>query len=283
MSFRELIMTEIKPKYIFVKPNTICRKLDDWEERILLLDKEDFAKAYKERIHAEINSYGLSLRLAKLSDIDTVYEFIITRFNKEYIDDVSKYDLFRFIEYGHGLIIEDSQKGILGCLFEVGYEKIWKISYSLRLGIDEELKGKGFGRLLTVYSCLLAMERGSQLKIGLISINNLASLHIHVNQVGWLVDKFYHDLDSLGLSFEFSLPLTPESILKNRIDQEGIRTFIEEHIEGVDYMLIDCEDVETIKSVYKNCRFKIAAVITKNFKGDKPQFFALPVNMLYTK
>jgi hypothetical protein len=283
MSFREFIMTEIKPKYIFVKPTSICKKLDDWEERILLLDKEDFAKAYKERIHAEINSYGLSLRLAKLSDIDKVYEFIMTRFNREYIDDVSKYDLFRFIEYGHGLIIEDSQKGILGCLFEVGYEKIWKISYSLRLGIDEDLKGKGLGRLLTVYSCLLAMERGSQLKIGLISINNLASLHIHVNQVGWLVDKYYHDLDSLGLSFEFSLPLTPESILKNRVDQEGIRTFIEENIEGVDYMLIDCEDVETIKSVYENCKFKIAAVITKNFKGGKPQFFALPVNMLYTK
>ena len=283
MSFREFIMTEIKPKYIFVKPTSICKKLDDWEERILLLDKEDFAKAYKERIHDEINSYGLSLRLAKLSDIDKVYEFIMTRFNREYIDDVSKYDLFRFIEYGHGLIIEDSQKGILGCLFEVGYEKIWKISYSLRLGIDEDLKGKGLGRLLTVYSCLLAMERGSQLKIGLISINNLASLHIHVNQVGWLVDKYYHDLDSLGLSFEFSLPLTPESILKNRVDQEGIRTFIEENIEGVDYMLIDCEDLETIKSVYENCKFKIAAVITKNFKGGKPQFFALPVNMLYTK
>jgi len=283
MSFREFIMTEIKPKYIFVKPTSICKKLDDWEERILLLDKEDFAKAYKERIHDEINSYGLSLRLAKLSDIDKVYEFIMTRFNREYIDDVSKYDLFRFIEYGHGLIIEDSQKGILGCLFEVGYEKIWKISYSLRLGIDEDLKGKGLGRLLTVYSCLLAMERGSQLKIGLISINNLASLHIHVNQVGWLVDKYYHDLDSLGLSFEFSLPLTPESILKNRVDLEGIRTFIEENIEGVDYVLIDCEDVETIKSVYENCKFKIAAVITKNFKGGKPQFFALPVNMLYTK
>jgi hypothetical protein len=212
-----------------------------------------------------------------------VYEFIISRFNKEYIDDVSKYDLFRFIEYGHGLIIEDSHKIILGCLFEVGYEKKWKISYSLRLGIDEELKGKGLGKLLTIYSCLLAMERGLHLKIGLISINNLASLHIHVNQVGWLIDKFYHDLDSLGLSFEFSMPLTPDALLRNRIDQDGMQAYIEEHIEGVDFLLIDCEDVETIKSVYMNCKFKIAAIITKNFLGGKPLFFALPVKMLYTK
>jgi hypothetical protein len=282
MSFREFIMTEIKPEYNFVKPCSICKKLDNWEKNLLSLNKAEFSKAYKEKIHEEINSYGLGLRMAKLSDIDKVYEFIISRFNKEYIDDVSKYDLFRFIEYGHGLIIEDSQKVILGCLFEVGYEKTWKISYSLRLGIDEELKGKGLGKLLTVYSCLLAMERGLHLKIGLISINNLASLHIHVNQVGWLIDKFYHDLDSLGLSFEFCLPLTPEALLRNRIDQDGMQTFIKEHTEGVDYLLIDCEDVETIKSVYKNCKFKIAAIITKNLKGDKPLFFALPVKMLYT-
>ena len=283
MSYRELIMTDIKSEYIFAKPKGICQKPNDWENSILLHDKHDFIKVYQEKIRAEINSHGLSLRLAKLSDIEAVYDFIMGRFNKEYIDDVSKYDLFRFIEYGHGIIVEDFQKKILGCLFEVGYEKKWKISYSLRLGIDKSLKGKGLGKLLTVYSCLLAMERGSQLKIGLISINNLASLHIHVNQVGWLVDKFYHDLDSLGLSFEFSLPLTPESLLKNRIDQEGIQIFIEEHTQGIDYLLIDCEDVETLKSVYQNCKFKIAAIITKDFKGGKPQFFALPVKVLYTQ
>jgi len=282
MSFSESIMAEIKQEYIFVKPSAICKQLDDWEKSILSLNKLDFAKAYKEKIHAEINSYGLNLRMAKLGDIEKVYEFIISRFNKEYIDDVSKYDLFRFIEYGHGLIIEDSRRVILGCLFEVGYEKGWKISYSLRLGIDDELKGKGLGKLLTVYSCLLAMERGAHQKMGLISINNLASLHIHVNQAGWLVDKFYHDLGSLGLSFEFSLPLTPEALLSNRIDQDGMRSFIESHTEGVDYLLIDCEDVETIKSVYKNCNFKIAAVTTMGFNEGKPMFFALPVKILYT-
>ena len=275
-------MTAIQPEYMYIKPKSICKKLDEWEKSILLLNKADFAKAYKEKIRAEINSQGLYIRLAKLSDIDPVYNFIISRFKKEYLDDVSRYDLFRFIEYGHGLIIEDDQKEILGCLFEVGYEKIVKVSYSIRLGIDERLKGKGFGKLLTIYSCILAMERGSDIKIGLIDIGNFVSLHIHVNQVGWLVDKYYHDLDSLGLSFEFSLPLTPESLLGNRIDHEKVRTYIDEHTEGVDYMLINSDDIEHIKAVYQNCKFKIAAIINNDIKGGKPQFFALPTKILYT-
>ena len=283
MNSRESIITEIQPGYIFVKPESICKKLDEWEKSVLLLNNTDFIKAYKEKIHAEINSLGLSLRLAKLSDIDPVYDFIISRFSKEFIDDVSKYDIFRFVEYGHGLIIEDEKDTILGCLFEVGYEKIRKISYSIRLGIDKRLKGNGLGKLLTVYSCLMAMERGSEVKIGLIDFNNFISLHIHVNQVGWLIDKFYHDLYSLGLSFEFSLPLTPEALLRNRVDQDKLRTFLSEHIEGVDYLLIKCDDIETIKSVYKNCKFKIAAVISQEKTGDKPLFFALPVKMLYVK
>ncbi|MEI7523371.1 MAG: hypothetical protein WCJ95_03530 [Mariniphaga sp.] len=281
MSSSALIMKETRPGYLYVKPKSICIKPDEWEKSILRLDQKEFIKAYKEKIQDQIKSHGLNLRLAKLSDIEPVYDFIMTRFNKEYIDDVSKYDLFRFIEYGHGLIVEDSRMKILGCLFEVGYEKIWKISYSLRLGIDETLKGKGLGKLLTVYSCLLAMERGSHLKIGLISIHNLASLHIHVNQVGWLVDKFYHDLDSLGLSFEFSLPLTPEGLIRNRIDPDKVQGYLEENIEGVDYLLIDYDDVGKIKAVYNNGKFKIAAIITKDYKGDKPQFLALPVEMLY--
>ena len=282
MSSRESVMAAIQPDYIFNKPKSICKKLDEWEKGILLLNKTDFAKAYKEKIHAEINSYGLKLRLAKLSDIDPVYDFIISRFKKEYLDDVSRYDLFRFIEYGHGLIVENDQKEILGCLFEVGYEKTVKVSYSIRLGLDERIKGRGLGKLLTVYSCIIAMERGSEIKIGLIDIGNFVSLHIHVNQVGWLVDKYYYDLDSLGLSFEFSLPLTPDSLLRNRIDPERVRIYINEHTEGIDYLLIKCDDTDLIKAVYQDCKFKIAAIINSDNKGGKPQFFALPTNILYT-
>ncbi len=274
----------MKPKYLFVKPEVVCKELSEWEKDILLLNKMDFSKAYKKKIEAEINSFGLNLRMAELADIDPVYDFIITRFAREYIEDVSKYDIFRFIEYGHGLIIEDVHQQILGCLFEVGYEKKQKkVSYSIRLGIDDSLKGNGLGRLITVYSCLLAMERGMQVKIGLISFNNFRSLHIHVNQLGWLVDTFYHNLNSLGLSFEFSLPLTPEGLLINRIDLEKVRIYIDELQEGIDYLLINSDDVETIKSIYKNHSFLIAAIINPEQEEDKPVFFALPVEMLNAK
>jgi hypothetical protein len=283
MSYRECVMTEIKQEFIFVKPLGICKDLTDWEKNILSLEKLDFSRVYKDKILTEIESYGLTLRLAKLSDIDSVYDFIMTRFHEEYLEDVSKYDIFRFIKYGHGLIVENTHREIIGCLFEVGYGKYPGISYSIRLGIDESLKGKGLGRLLTVYSCLLAMESESRMKIGLIDYNNFVSLHIHVNQAGWLIDTFYDNLNSLGLSFEFSLPLTPEGLLENRIDLDKLQTYIAEHQEGIDYLLIKSDDIETIKSVYQNLKFKIVAIIPTEQKDNSRIFFALPVTILYKK
>jgi len=272
---------EITKDYIFTKPIDICKELNDWEKSILLLDKIDFSKAYKENIQAEINSFGLRLRMAHLEDIDPIIDFLVTRFIRD-PEAISKYDLYRFIEYGHGLIVENEQGHIVGCLFEIGYEKEQtKISYSIRLGIDESVKGKGLGRLLTVYSCLLAMERGAQIKIGLIHSNNFPSLHIHVNQVGWLIDEYHYNLGNLGLCFEFSLPLTPQALLVNRIDLDKVRSYCAEHQEGIDYLYIKGDDIETIKSVYRTKRFKIAAIVCPKQKEEVTMLFALPVELLY--
>jgi hypothetical protein len=283
MNYKEATGKDTKQANMFAKPLCICRELNEWEKGILLLNETDFVRVYKKKIQDEIEGYNLRLRLAELTDIDPVYNFIINRFHREYLEDVSRYDLFRFIKYGHGLILENANHEIMGCLFEIGYEKILKISYSIRLGIHESLKSKGLGRLLTVYSCLLAMENGSQIKTGLISYNNLVSLHIHVNQAGWLIDTFYHELSSLGTSFEFSLPLTPEALLLNRIDLDKVQTYIDEHHEGTDYRLIQINDIEAIKTIYKNRTFKIAAIIMPNQKEGNALFFALPVEVLYDK
>ena len=273
---------EINKEDLFTKPSGICKELNSWEKSLLLLEKADFAKAYKENIQAEINSFDLRLRMAELKDIDPVYDFIITCYSKEYLEDVSKYDIFRFIEYGHGLIIENEDHQILGCLFEVTYEKEHKKrSNSIRIAIDESLKGKGLGRLLVVYSCLLAMENGSQVKIALISLTNYISIGLSINKLGWLIDKYYDNLGSLGLSFESIMPLTPEALLLNRIELDKVRRYIAEHQEGIDYLLIRCDDVETIKSVYQNRLFMITAIICLEPKTDNPVFFALPVTQLY--
>jgi len=281
MSSRNIIMNQIRPVYIYNKPPSVCQSLNEWEKSILLLDKPDFVKAYQEKIQAEINCYGLRLRLANLSDIEPVHDFIITRFSEEFVDDISRFDLFRFIQYGHGLILEDENNKVCGCIFEIGYEKIWKISYLLRLGVDESLKGKGIGKRLIAYSSMLAMQNGSQQKNCLISYNNLISLYVHVNQAGWLIDKFYMNLNSLGLSFELCFPLTPEAFLKNRVDLDSVKIYFDEKIKGVDYLLIDCDDIDAIKEVYEDCIFRIAAIIPEDIIDEKPYFFALPVKILY--
>jgi hypothetical protein len=273
-------MSENTQPISYRKPDSICRELNDWEKNLLSLDKKEFARLYMERIRKDIESHGLTLRLAETEDIIPVYNFIIHRFKDEYVEDISKYDLFRFIKYGHGLIVEDAGHVILGCLFEIGYEKKHKISYSIRLGVAERLKGKGLGRMLTVYSCLLAMEQGSHLKKGLINFSNFVSLHIHLNQAGWLVDSFYPDIKALGISFEFSLPLTPEAILNNSIDQAKLKRFIHAHNEGVDFRIIKSNDIEELRDIYQNDNFRIIAVLRSAEEAEGFDFIAMPIKNL---
>jgi len=282
MIYKEIIKQEQMELCQFLnKPKQICKDITDRDRYLLSLSKEDFIREYKKQINQEIEDFGFLLRKITLDDIDTVYSFIIQRFDDKYIEDISHFDIFRFIEYGHGLVIEDSGNNIIACLFEIGYEKNCKISYSIRLGVDEKQKGKGLGRLITTYSSLLAMENGATIKRGLMDYDNFISQHIHINQLGWIFDEFYPNIKSLGFSFSSSMLLTPHALLTNRIDTIKLQNFIQKNIEGSDYYRIKYNDFETITRIYSETDFRIIAVI-KN-QDSKFDFIALPTSIIYSQ
>lgn len=270
---------KIEP-FLYTKPATICKDLNEWEKNLLQLPKKEFAKIYMLQIQQEIKACGLKLRMAELNDIKPMYDFITNRFDIIYIDEISLYDIYRFIEYGHGVILEDENNIIKGSLFEIGYQKGHKISYSIRLGIDEKYKGNGLGRLITTYCSLYAMKHGSKEKKGIIYYDNIISHHMHLNQMGWIVDYFILDIAGLYQSFSVSMPLTPESFLLNRIDMKKLLRFIDEHHEGTDFKLINYNETKEIQEVCENGEFKIIAFVMASENVNEASFFAMPVNQL---
>jgi len=270
--------TQVKKHLMsYSKPNDICTEINGSEKKNILLPSRDFIHLYKQKIENCIKGCNLNLRLAKEEDVNDAFDFIQDRFKRGFIEEASTYDIFEFIKYGHGIVIYNKQNKIVGCLFEEGNKDYKKISVSRRLAIDESCRGKHLGELVTFYSCLVAMERGATVKTGLIKFNNFQSHHIHLNNLGWILDSFYINIEGRGIFFSISIPLNPKSLLANKIDRTKILSYISKRKEGIDYCLINGDDPEMIEEVYKKNNFKIVAIVKINKKrNNTPVFFALP-------
>jgi hypothetical protein len=261
---------------LYKKPDAICADLSAQEFTEIDLPLERFVERYKTTVRTQIESNGLKLRLAKIEDILSIEKFIEGHYKKELIDEVSPYDIYRFIEFGYGVIIETPANDIVGCIFEVGYEAPERPSYSIRLGIHSSQHGKNLGKLLTLYSCLLAMGRGSKIKRGLIDFDNYVQIFIQLNKIGWLLDDFYPDLKGLGTCYKVCLPLDPKGLLTNRIDDKKVAEFIKTHVSGKDYIVGEFDDVGFVADMYSKTSFRTAAFIKSETPGGKNRFLALP-------
>ena len=273
-------MTEAKGIY-YQKPEYICQ---DRNNLNFNSDKSVFISQYKKNIEGYFKENGFYTKLATISDTGRLDSFIRSCyeiFGKDVKNDVSPYDIYRFSKFGNSIILEDAQNKLAGCIFEIGYDTPERPSYTIRLAIDPAINGKNFGFYLTEYSCLLAMERGSLVKRGLMETDNIASCTILVNKMGWICDGFEQNL-SCGIDngFTISLPLTPQGFTSNRIDNNKLLNYINSHKIDSDYLLIDADNIEKISALYETNAFRVVAVIRKGKISDNDLFFALPVEEL---
>ena len=267
----------------FRKTSEICETPTETELSWLKNDKAAFASSYKNAIEEKIASHGYTLREAGTDDVYTSYQFSSQQYGKELADAISAYDIYRFICFGHGLIIEDQQKKIQGCLFEAAYDTHEKTSLSIRLAIDKILAGKDFGSLITTYSCLLAMEDGSRTKRGFIELGNDVQLYIQLNKVGWIIDDYFDDIQGLVPTFTVVLPLDPESLILNKIKQEKCQHYLKNMQEGTDYMLLESNNAKLIKKIYRETEYKIVAFLKPGIAHKEARLLALPAEKIGMK
>jgi len=267
--------------FTYRKPQAICHNGEAWAP---LIDSGLFIPESKGLIESKIIEQGFRLRLAVNEDILAIENLIAKCYPPKALRDSNPYDFYRFINFGHGLLVEDKLNNLIGCLFEEGYDTPDRTSYSLRLAIDKEANSRDLGTLLVEYSTLLAMERGSLMKRGLLMANNFVSAHILINKLGWICDGFCPDLKWVSPSFTICVPLTIENYAYNRIDILKLIQFLKEKKKNIDYILTDWDDTESFKKIHDEKEFIICALLRPGlFENENYQYVSLPTKTLLTE
>lgn len=264
-----------KKPLLYKKPAEICK---DTDEALPVIWKNtfSFSQEWRKKIASYMHTYKVSIK--KIEDVDTpaIKEFLTRRYSPEMAAEICAFDLFRIRQYGHGLILKDAYGKVQGTVFEVAYATEEKTSYTLRLAIADELKGKNLGLHLMQYSCLLAMEQGSRIKRGIIQFDNLPSLYINLNKVGWICDRFEPHINGLGAFFHIALPLDLPGLTRNTMDMDRMGAYIKNHQIDVAYKLLDCRDIRGISEMYRETDFKIIAVLKAGIVSKDACFLAIP-------
>ncbi|MEM7656691.1 MAG: hypothetical protein AAF399_11220 [Bacteroidota bacterium] len=238
--------------------------------------KFEFSQNWRTQIVEYVQSCGIELKVIEDQDTPEIKQFLQRRYEKAVADEICAYDLYQFRKFGHGVLLQGEDGTIQGCIFEVGYDTMDKTSYTIRLAVYEGFNGHNLGYHLMIYSSLLSMEQGSRVKRGLIQVENLKSLYINLNKVGWICDGFEPQITELGTFYEIALPLDPMGLTANRIDKDGLLTYIAEKEAGQEYRLLDHTDIPTIQAMYEETDFKICAVVKEGWLNEHPWLFALP-------
>lgn len=272
--------TKDKPSTLFFyqKPKMICSPPTMQESSYTNL--HDFASYHKKEIEKNIALQGFKLRKATVEDITRLNNFVLSRYPVEIATEVSAYDMYRFITYGYGLLIENAQQEVQACHFEIGYDTPDKTSYSIRLGVDRNLSGRHLGRMLILYTCLLAMERGSMVKRGLLDYDNHVILYVHLNKIGSILNHFYPEIPSIGTCYKACLPLSPEGLSTNKIDEGKVLDYIKNYKKGIDFEVVDCDNVDFLASMYDKTDFKAVAFLKAGLYAEKNHLFALPAKAI---
>lgn len=272
------------PKPLYQKPKEICRPvgsaiLDAWDMRQTM----EFCQEWRTRIEATVQSIGLEIR--KMDDGDTpgILKFMENRYPPFHQKEVCAFDLFRWRNFGHGVVLADKSGNIQGTVFENGYDTPEKTSFTIRLAVAEKLSGNRLGYQVMLYSCLLAMEKGSRVKRGIIQCMNHRSLYINLNHVGWICDSLDSQVNGLGNFFHIALPLNPYSLVSNKVDPDKVPAYLATKIEGKDYKLIHANSNQGIEAISGDNKFKIVAFLRQNEHYKHPTLLALNTSLLEYK
>ncbi len=259
---------------LYRKPEEICKQPGQ-ELPLFWRDKLSFSREWRGQINSYVQSFGLELKLICDQDIPAVKDFLARRYPEEMAKEICAFDLHRFRQYGHGLVLQDRSGRVKGSIFEIGYDTVEKTSYTVRLAVDETHEGQNLGYHLMMYSSLLAMEQGSRVKRGLIQFHNTRSLYINLNKVGWICDGFDPNITSLGAFFHISMPLDPTGLTSNAIDLKKLERFIATKQNEKDYLILEAEDLEGVSCMYADTPFKVVAVLPPGMTHPSGSFFAL--------
>jgi GNAT superfamily N-acetyltransferase len=218
---------------------------------------------------------NLSIRKARIDDIDRIDKFRIEIFGEQLAQQVSAFELYRILRHGYSVVVENSGE-IVGLELGFGYNSPEDPSdYALMICTAPHLRGRGIGVQMHHYANLHAMQYGGRVRRLITRPNNHSILSYMLNKVGHASETFFPDLFHGGKPrLMLAVSLSKESYGRNTIDQNKLNAFINESRKGQDYQLIAEGDHDLLLNLH-NEGFSIVAM-----RQEDNQFVAIPTKNL---
>ena len=265
------------------KPKYLCKTISNDELDILNGSDSDFISLYKQKYIQALAKYNLWFKLADISDIEELIPLINDCYEESGMPtNVTFFELYKCITYGHGMLICNEKGHIMGSIFHVQYSTRGNSALGTRFTLHPNIRGKGLGLVLLSYSALIAMESGSKLQRGLIGHSNFSSVNNQLNHMGWFFDTF-HQYKNWEPSFDEFMILSPKGFILNRLDKYKVADFIQSHNNGTDYQLVAYNDLDRIQKMYIEDDFRIIAYVKPKVGRNDHSFLAIPFEQIIEK
>lgn len=257
------------------KPKAICQFDETIEKLTTSSQKKSCIIENLQRIENMIKALDCTLRKPTDKDIWKMNELTYRQFSPEAAKGISLYDLYRFINYGQTVVIEDDKQQILAYDLSIAYDDPHKTSYEIAIAVASELSGHRLGAHISTYGALLGWQNQSKVRKSSVHPMNLASVKNLLNYVGFTVHDYNRDfLGKLGPRLVLALPLTAGAIFNNRIDMGNLLRYIENNERNHDFQLVACYDFNGIEKLYQTTDFKIMAFLPKEIISENEMYFA---------
>jgi hypothetical protein len=231
---------------------------------------------YSVDIVNQLSNLGLVIEKAKIDDISEIDTLVSTRYNEELMSETSPFTSYRFVEFGTVHLLKTDLGKIVGCIYEMGMNNEKKTSFAIRLIIDFEFERKGFAQKLSIYSCLAALNSGSNERRGIIELENETSHILHLNKLGWIYDSYINtNLEGVKDHFRGVLDLNQSNPFNKIVSLEKIKSLIKSSIQNIDYKLVKSDSILDIEQSFSE-NFIIHAFIPKGEIDINSYFFSLP-------
>ncbi|GEM_PF-1645270 len=273
------------PNEPFRKPLEVCQIKPDVEG---ITDPEALQKLvsdYKLELENQAKAIGCTLRLATRADFWGIMQLMKNQFMPKVAALVSEYDLYRSLVHGYtAVIVHNETNELWGADISAGYDSADQTSFGIIIAVSPKLAGTGMGTVISIYTSLLGMERNGKTRRGIVRPENLRSINMLANKVGFVCESYYpHIFGENDPRFILSFPLTSGGIHNNKIDLTKVAKYVKTHKKGKDYELIETGKNELIEDLYLNTSFRIVGIVPPrklNATDEKSYFLAFPKEVL---
>jgi len=168
-----------------------------------------FVPSELQAVEEAVRSQGVAIRRMRLDDIPGVLELVAQLFEESARP--SRREVYKNVRWGGpgNLVAQDGSGSLVGFYLCTSYAE--GVSLGVMMGVARRMAGRRLALALERRSFLETMAFGSRLRYGGVRPDNFRSLHVLLNQVGYVGEEFVVSPDPALSRILITLPQTPRA------------------------------------------------------------------------